>query len=471
METRKQKNKMHNTKSDPNENKKITDDKSYPQTNKNLTKCHRSSSLNDLSNSGNSSSLFETTMLSQRNDSLEECQSFQDLKIELETMKNELLAATQKIYNLEMVNQSLQNELTNQKSTLNHYKKMNFCLTPTTVDNRKRKRQRIYDMDRIGDLDQNSSQGSQCLFSTPMSQVADHAEIIGSPHTQVESQEHEIMENLLEQIIDTSSNKPENSVLKEPPRMEEEQKPRKTLSDRERFLNYSTPPNTKKVLVLGDEKARNTRNILQKLLGSEYTVRSICKPGAQLHNVINCTESEVKNFTRDDFIILAGGSNDTNPFDFQSNLNAWLKTVTHTNVIVTEIPMNRNLNEKKLNYDMRFICSRYSNVTFVDMDFSRNIPSRKYFALTLSRSILKEILHVNYKMNYMNYINNQYKNINSNNNTKVYVNKHTQTEAPLAECSGIGRADCKDNLDNEIVVESNDIIQDNINGEHNLFRV
>lgn len=103
-----------------------------------------------------------------------------------------------------------------------------------------------------------------------------------------------------------------------------------------------------------------------------------------------------------------GGMNDDNPFSIFSSLTVWLNEFSKPNVILCEVPYNKHLNETKLNYEYKLIGSKYYNVTFLDMDFSRYIPTRKHFPLIVSRYLLREILHIGYKSTFNNFINGKY---------------------------------------------------------------
>lgn len=153
----------------------------------------------------------------------------------------------------------------------------------------------------------------------------------------------------------------------------------------------------RKVLILGDAQARELCRLLKKLLGPEYAVSSYLKPGATLKDITSTTENYlVRNLSSKDYIIILGGCDDKNPNDLQFNLNLWLSQVTNTNIIISEVPYNKHLNESKLNYAIKFVCNRFSNAVYMDMNYSKFIPKRHGYKINLARCILKEILHLDY---------------------------------------------------------------------------
>lgn len=225
----------------------------------------------------------------------------------------------------------------------------------------------------------------------------------------------------------------------------------------------------RKVFIVGDEQVRNVREILQKLLGDGFIVRCVVKSGAQLNHILDFTKQAVSGFTRDDFIVLAGGCNDTNPYNFHQSLNLWLSSMNHTNVIISEIPYNMWLNEEKLNYELKFICSKYCNVTFLDMNYSTTRPHKKYLAINLSRSVLREILQINYK-NEMSLYNREYLRqiMNIPTEPKSTIDNQTQTDDSFtAYCNEVTNDQPQSNECN-VSDNYNSIFT---NGDNSLFRV
>lgn len=72
-----------------------------------------------------------------------------------------------------------------------------------------------------------------------------------------------------------------------------------------------------------------------------------------------------------------------------------------------------------------YIASKYC----LDMNYSRYIPRKRFNSLYLSRMLLKEILHINYKIRYNNYIKEKMLPINK----PIMANKCTQTDTFDAE--------------------------------------
>lgn len=202
-----------------------------------------------------------------------------------------------------------------------------------------------------------------------------------------------------------------------------------------------TSTGNSKVYVLADQQGKGVRQSLQKLLGSNFSIFSYWKPGAKLVNIIDSYKTELSLLTSRDYVVLLGCMNDDNPLDIQCNLLLWLSLLSNTNVIICETPLNKHLNEAKLSHTIKLICGKFKNVAYLDLDFKRFIPKRYNFASFLCRHILREILHIGYKLSYDNYVKNT-------ENLESHTSIGTQTE-PI-EISSEGLYPLADTVSSEI---------------------
>lgn len=198
-----------------------------------------------------------------------------------------------------------------------------------------------------------------------------------------------------------------------------------------------------RVIIIADNQGRNVRPHLQNLLGPNYLVTSFIKPNAVLGEVISSMKVEIQELTMNDYVILLAGSNDKNPYDLSSKLDMWLSSVTNTNVIVGEIPRNYYLHETKLNYNLKYYCTKYVNAVYIDMNYSRAIPHYKIFALEQARSLLREILRISYQRNIQNYLLSA--NVNINRKEKCYNSVSTQTDMAVVDCNICSKCDIRIN--------------------------
>ncbi|KAJ8712994.1 hypothetical protein PYW08_008298 [Mythimna loreyi] len=212
------------------------------------------------------------------------------------------------------------------------------------------------------------------------------------------------------------------------------------------------------IIILADQQGRYLRNILQNLVGPKYKVTCYLKPGAKLTDVLNGHDQEIKSLTKNDYIVLLAGIND-NAYSSTNNLKTWLEKVGITNVIISEIPYNNYLNVHQLNDVFKNVCRNFSNSVYIDMDYSRELSFTKKNCVKLSRNILKEICHIEYKIKFEEYSRQL-------NIKKSYNDQCTQTDETI--CDNNNRILAKDvnvnNQDNDCSIKKSAI-------DNNLFRV
>jgi hypothetical protein len=105
-----------------------------------------------------------------------------------------------------------------------------------------------------------------------------------------------------------------------------------------------------RVLLLADSHGRECSTLLSKNL-KNFDVETFFKPGAPLNEVVNSARDLVKDFNKDDFLIVLGGTNDiedkTNkhlPQIFDS-LNKVVPLSQKTNVIINTVPFRFDMPE------------------------------------------------------------------------------------------------------------------------------
>lgn len=158
----------------------------------------------------------------------------------------------------------------------------------------------------------------------------------------------------------------------------------------------------RRVLIIADQQGKNLCYQLQRDLGSEFQVTSLWKPGARMCQILASEKEEICKLNSDDILIVLGGINDDNPFHFQNSLHAWLSTIPYVNVIITEVPFNKNLNVSRINYELRHLCSKFGNCIFLDLNYRFFVPNK--LNQYVCRYLLKEVLAIDYKCKYNNYM-------------------------------------------------------------------
>lgn len=95
--------------------------------------------------------------------------------------------------------------------------------------------------------------------------------------------------------------------------------------------------------------------------------------------------------TARDYILILGGINDSNPFRFKMCVSSWLNNIPFANILISEIPYNKHLNENKLNNELRHICTMFKNVTYIDMGYKNLIPPETVLSRNLCQFVSTEI--------------------------------------------------------------------------------
>lgn len=179
------------------------------------------------------------------------------------------------------------------------------------------------------------------------------------------------------------------------------------------------------VKIFADQTGLEIRSMLQELLGNSFHVTSVVKPGAPMAEVISSCADECKELTSSDYVLILGGSNDSNPLNFQSVLYYTLGQIEHTNVLVGKLYKNMYLNVKMLNNSLKLVCSHFVNTMFLTLDLDQTNFELNFKYINTrqaSRLILKEILHLKYRNDYLNYVTTL------SGEQKCYNDTCTQTE-------------------------------------------
>lgn len=392
-----------------------------------VRKPRRTNSLTDLTS--NKSALFESTILSLPNSSMDESHDTRELQDRIKQLQNELLSANQEIDNLNIENRGLKQELEKKDKVIQTYKKVGFhgsnCSTPQSGRKRKMKKQSIVTENDVVSLP-TTSQTTQGFNKSQ------------GGHMFTESLDDKNRVKKIESIVNINE---------------------KGSSEQH---NHGRPDNLKqvkkKILILADQQGHGLRSTLQKLTGEDFEVSSYWKSGASLRDIIFSPGFDLSKFTKNDYILVIGGLNNANPFELLLNLNIWLTRTTHTNVIISEIPFSKYLREQKLNYELRFLCNKHNHVTYLDMNYSRQIPQNIVFKLNLCRSLLREILHLDYKKRISDFRLHL-----ASIALKKYIDNSTQTD--VIDLCAINTIHSKSDIEDVIVQSDND--NDNLN----LFRV
>lgn len=416
----------------------------------------------NLSDDDHNSTMMDSSMRSLPNLSVD-CEEITELKLKLEQMVLELDGAHLEIENLNIENSRLKQEVENNKKQIETLKKITEEGNTGSTGKSKTKKKRQKRDSLMSDSLRKDNKKEKCSKKL--------------------NYEEESKEEFCTLVTDENTSACDDSIIKENDKNDNSDTSNvqiqdihtdKIINDTNIYIknsdnytenkinqdNYSNTDEPKhKVIILADEQGRGLQASLQKLLGTNYKVFSYFKPGASSGDILDDVNVLTKEFTKEDYLIILAGKNDRNPRESSSILFYNLSKTKHTNVIVSEIPYNRIVNEYKLNNEIKCTCSIFKHSEFVDMGFSTFIPNRSRFLNHITRRLLKEILRLGYRNNYHNYLTNL-RYIQNIQKTKQFNDANTQTDDIILN----------ENTDTEKIHDIINKVPLDDSNENNLFR-
>lgn len=255
-------------------------------------KPQRSSSLCDISSN---ESLFDTTMLSLPNTSINETQNNKDLYEKIKQLQEELLSANQKIENLNLENTNLKCELGKCKHVIETYKKVATSeRTLTPKSGRKKRHAKTPNTNNTAQLQAVKHKHHQPLEKT------DFLTDCSTPQKQKGSN------NI---IVNNNNSKLHSNCVVKP-----------------------------KVCILSSNKNNNMLSAAEYTFEDKYDLCHYLKPHGNTEELLNGLCTKLKNYTMNDFCVVFLGGEDfkrtNNYYDIIFHLRNTLQAVQHTNIII-----------------------------------------------------------------------------------------------------------------------------------------
>jgi hypothetical protein len=156
-----------------------------------------------------------------------------------------------------------------------------------------------------------------------------------------------------------------------------QQKQIKTINYVPKTRNKTETVAKNKIILIGDSHIKGYSSLLSNQLDKKFEVMGMALPGARLQSIVQLCEQEVSSLTKDDIIILWGGSNDISKNDTNFGLKH-LKNFTNknkdTNILLVAAPHRYDLMEtscvneevKVFNRKMHKIMLEYWIMTWID---------------------------------------------------------------------------------------------------------
>lgn len=409
----------------------------------------------------NNTTLLDSTMRSLPNLSVDS-EEVTELKLKYEQIVLELDGAHIEIENLNIEISRLKQELENNKIQIETLKKVGIVEGGSAGNSSKHKSKKKRKKSLIADSITKECEDKREKCTKKLNYEEEESDVdytdTSNNITNTENNEQENETNT--QIANNDINTQEKDTNEEKSAESNYNNITNAEQNNDSYIHYDNNTADKqkhKVLILADQQGRGIQAALQKLLGTEYKVVSHFKPAARLGEVISNVNLCTQEFTKEDYIIILAGMNDSDPREASSLLYYYLSRSHHSNIIICEVPYNKNINEHKLNNEFKCICSLFTRCEFIDMGFSRYIPKRSLFVNYITRRLLKEILRLDYGNKYQKYITTL-QNSRFIQNDKQFNDAQTQTDdliGPNVNCN------------NEQIDGTNN--DDNLNGSQ-LFR-
>ncbi|KAL4705384.1 hypothetical protein ACJJTC_000156 [Scirpophaga incertulas] len=302
-----------------------------------------------MCNVSHDSSLFDATMVSLPNTSFNETQNITELNEIVKRLTVELQSAHQEIENLSSETKQLKSELEKSQKIIDTYKKVQSepairKSTTPFVTRRKKQIKKDVIFTHVSTPEKICTPQKQSSPESRPSSSSDH-----NYGTLITGQSDIIARGLRQHcLLDTP--KPTNAITVHV----EAGRGRASSPVNDKPGLQESMDEVRKIIVFADEQGRGIRKALQDLVGSKYSVQCFWKPGARFREVIKWKENILCSLTKKDIVIVLGGINDRNPYEFQCCLWDLCKYVSNTNAILLEIPYNKHLRIEKLNYELRF---------------------------------------------------------------------------------------------------------------------
>lgn len=213
-------------------------------------------------------------------------------------------------------------------------------------------------------------------------------------------------------------------------------------------------------MIFSDEQGRNLTLLIKTLLGDQYQVQGFCKPCAITSEIVRNIHTFTENFTEKDYVVVLGGQNDKNPYQMISYLNHLMYQMISTNVILCGTYSNRYLHKDKLNYEIKFLTSKFREATY--LDYGPWVP-RKYLAKCVFGRIVKVIFRISYQVEYTQYVKEMEERQMHAKNHRV-KNQYTQTDdldVNETETTQKLQSNLEEPNQNNEVTPQNDVLESN----------
>jgi len=160
-------------------------------------------------------------------------------------------------------------------------------------------------------------------------------------------------------------------------------KERITDHHKKKRRNTNHGKSQQRIVPLGDSHARKCASELQHNLGKDYEVTSFVKPGAGMEEILGSTSESVKSLSKNDVLIVWGGSNNISRDNTKEAINQLCKFIEEkatVNLVIVKVPFRHDLkflscvNKEviKFNRQIEKRVKTYLNAKLLDLGLDRS---------------------------------------------------------------------------------------------------
>lgn len=331
----------------------------------------RSSSLKDISalinNTQSNTSLFDATMTSLPNTSLNDTQTYFELNEKIQRLTTELQSAHLEIEKLNSENHDLNSELQKAYKVIENYKKV--CTTPTSIPIPKKKSCKVTPSGSKSQTPSGSKSQTHklpqprqnCTSISKNTPRVKTSKIISKKHIEFSTPEFPTTHS---NVVSSSSVIKDSGTTPE----KNQEKSHKSSVDIPTEPPVPDIPTSQKqapkskIIILGDEHLLGlSASIIKTRSGKwndNYQPSAIIKSEAPSSQILNyCDDKFLSSITENDIVILGVGGHDENLTKLESEIHIALHKLKTCTVYIAPLYFSKHFNVKLLNNRL-MICSK-----------------------------------------------------------------------------------------------------------------
>jgi hypothetical protein len=158
-----------------------------------------------------------------------------------------------------------------------------------------------------------------------------------------------------------------------------------------------------KVLIIGDSHARGCAVEVTPNLDENFEVTDLVMPASRLKSITNAAKKEIATLTRDNVIVVWGGTNDTSKNESSKGLSSFVKNRGHTNVIMNashrhDLDTRACINREVKVFNRKLLKKMYDYANVIETNLSRaHFTQHRLHMNRLGKELISETISENIK--------------------------------------------------------------------------